>query len=188
MLYNWHPNIKWIVLLVLYYRKACIKCKVTFVLYNRQVCIKCMVWLLGYNKQTRIKSILWLVLYNRQARINCSVWLVLFIIYIQIYSRKGCERVDVGCVWEVIWRREQTATHWPNVLLTIAALLPHSAGLLNRGSWGPKTSVWSWFSLRQLISNWNCDSNYNSNWLKFSVAPGYLTSTCLLWAYSSAPN
>ena len=40
------------------------------------------------------------------------------------------------------------------------------------GHWGPKPSVWSWFSLRHLISNWNCNSN--SNWLKLSVAPGYI--------------
>ena len=51
------------------------------------------------------------------------------------------------------------------------------------GSWGPKLSVWSWFSLQHLISNWNCNSNSNSNglqltpasnWLKLSVAPGYI--------------
>ena len=36
------------------------------------------------------------------------------------------ERVDVSCVWEVSWRRGQTATYWPKVLLTIAALLSHS--------------------------------------------------------------
>ena len=32
---------------------------------------------------------------------------------------------------------EQTATYWPRVPLTIAALLPHPAGLLNRGPEGP---------------------------------------------------
>ena len=43
-----------------------------------------------------------------------------------LYSRKGCERVDVGYVWGMSWRREQTATYRPNVLITtIAALLPH---------------------------------------------------------------
>ena len=36
------------------------------------------------------------------------------------------ERVNVGCEWDVSWRRGQTVTYWPNVLLTIAALLPHS--------------------------------------------------------------
>ena len=89
-----------------------------------------------------------------------------------LYSQKGCERVDVGYWWEVSWRRRETATYWPQVPLTIAAFLPHSAGLLNRGSWEPKPSVWSWFSLRLLISNWN--SNSSSNCLKPSVAPGYI--------------
>ena len=87
-----------------------------------------------------------------------------------LYFQKGCERVDVGYVWEVSWRRRETATYWPQVPLTIAAPLPYSAGLLNIGSPGPKPSVWSWFSFRHLISNWNCSSN--SNWLKPSVAPG----------------
>ena len=32
---------------------------------------------------------------------------------------------------------EQTATYWPQVPLTIAALLPHSAGLLSRDPEGP---------------------------------------------------
>ena len=44
--------------------------------------------------------------------------------FIKIYlSHFILERVDVGCVWEVSWRRGQTATYWPKVLLTIAALL-----------------------------------------------------------------
>ena len=47
------------------------------------------------------------------------------------------ERVDVGCVWEVIWRQGQTATHWPKVLLTIAVLLPHLGwGCSTVGHWG----------------------------------------------------
>ena len=47
--------------------------------------------------------------------------------FIKIYlSHFILERVDVGCVWEVSWRRGQTATYWPKVPLTIAALLPHS--------------------------------------------------------------
>ena len=42
-----------------------------------------------------------------------------------LYSRKGCERVDVGHVWVVNLRQGQTAIYWPKVLLaTIAALLP----------------------------------------------------------------
>ena len=42
---------------------------------------------------------------------------------------------------------EQTATYWPQVPLIIAALLSHSAELLKRGSWEPKPSAGSWFSL-----------------------------------------
>ena len=40
---------------------------------------------------------------------------------LKLYSRKG----DVSCLWEVSWRRGQTATYWPKVLLTIAALFFH---------------------------------------------------------------
>ena len=71
------------------------------------------------------------------------------------------------------WRRGQTATYWPQVLLTIAALLWHSG-------WAAQLSVWSWFSLR-----WHPISN--SNWLP-SVSWLYfcLTSTYFLWAYASA--
>ena len=43
-------------------------------------------------------------------------------ISLTLYSRKG----DVSCVWEVSWRRGQTATYWPKVLLTITALLLNS--------------------------------------------------------------
>ena len=43
------------------------------------------------------------------------------------------ERVDVGCVWEVSWRRGQTATYWPKLLL------PHPAWSSSTvGYWGPK--------------------------------------------------
>ena len=49
------------------------------------------------------------------------------------------ERVDVGCVWEVSWRRGQTATYWPKVLLTIAAILSYLGwGCSTVGHWGPK--------------------------------------------------
>ena len=66
---------------------------------------------------------------------------------------------------EVSWRRRETTTYWPQVPLTIVALLPHSAGLLNRGHWGPNSSVWSWFLLcGHPISN--CNWNSNLNWLE----------------------
>ena len=37
---------------------------------------------------------------------------------------------------------EQTATYWPPVPLSLAALLSCSAGLLNWGSWGPIALCW----------------------------------------------
>ena len=96
-----------------------------------------------------------------------------------LYSWKGCKRVDVGYVWEVSWKRRQTATYWPKVPLTIA-LLPHSAGLLNCGSWGPKPSVWSWFSLRgHPISDCNYNSNSNCNWTGTPCLK--LTDSSRLW-------
>ena len=62
-----------------------------------------------------------------------------------LYSRKS----DVSCVWEGSWRRGQTATYWPKVLLTIAELFFASwLGCSTVGHGGPKPSVWSWYSLR----------------------------------------
>ena len=66
----------------------------------------------------------------------------------------------------------QTATYWPQVPLTIAALLSHSAGLLNRGSWGPKPSAGSWFSLPRTATRTVCGTGlYNC-----------LMYTCFPWA------
>ena len=76
---------------------------------------------------------------------------------------------------------EQTATYWPQVPLTIAALLSHSAGLLNRGSWGPKPSAGSSFSLPRAATR------TPTNWPQLtgtSCGTGLyhcLTSTCFLW-------
>ena len=91
--------------------------------------------------------------------------------FIKIYlSQFILERVDVGCVWEVSWRRGQTATYWPQVLLAIAALLSHLGwGCSTVGHWGPKPSIWSWFSLRwHPISNWLKPS---VSWLYFCLRP-----------------
>ena len=65
------------------------------------------------------------------------------------------ERVVVGCVWEVSWRRGQTATYWPKVLLTIAALISHLGWVAQ--PWvteGPKPSVCRWLSRWHLVPNW----------------------------------
>ena len=47
--------------------------------------------------------------------------------FIKLYlSHFILKRVDVSCVWEVSWRRRQTAKYWAKVLLaTIAVLHPH---------------------------------------------------------------
>ena len=113
--------------------------------------------------------------------------------------RNGCERVDVDYVWEVSWRQRETATYWPQVPLTIAAPLPHSAGLLSQGHWRPKSSVWSCFSLRGHPFS-NCDWDSNSNWHELSLELQLIQAVCgtwlyncltytgFPWAYASAPN
>ena len=69
---------------------------------------------------------------------------------------------------------EQTATYWSPVPLSLAAPLSHSAGLLNRGSWGPITLCWmlvlSTASHLQLTESGCGPGLYNC-----------LTSTCFLW-------
>ena len=94
-------------------------------------------------------------------------------------SRKGCKRVDVGYVWEVNWRRAQTATCWPKVPLTIAALLFHLGWAAQL--WfteGPKPSVCRWLSLRHLVPNslqLQMELELElTDWPKPSVAPGYI--------------
>ena len=105
-------------------------------------------------------------------------------------------------MWEVSWRRRETATYWPQVPLTIAGLLSHSAGLLNRGLEGPSPlsgagshspgilspiatgtltrTAWNWLSvcLELRLTQAVCGT-----WLY-----NCLTPTCFLWAYASAPN
>ena len=56
---------------------------------------------------------------------------------------------------EVSWRREQTASYWLQVLLTIAALLSHSDWASQ--PWvtnGPKPSIYRWLSNQHLVPNW----------------------------------
>ena len=76
---------------------------------------------------------------------------------------------------------EQTVTYWLQVPLTRAALLSHSAGLLNRGSWGPKFSAGSWFSLPRTATR------TQTNWLQLTRTVcgtglyNCLSSTCFPW-------
>ena len=71
-------------------------------------------------------------------------------------------------------------------ILTLGSSRDHSTisssswlGCSTVGRWGPNPSVWSWFSLRgHPISN--CDWNWTgTDWLKPSVAPGYIIVLCL---------
>ena len=93
--------------------------------------------------------------------------------FIRIYLSQHfiLERVDVGCVWEVSWRQGQTTTYWPQVLLTIAALLSYSGWAAQ--PWvteGRKPLV-----CKLILTLASCpptDSNWN--WSKPSVEPGYI--------------
>ena len=55
-------------------------------------------------------------------------------IYFSHFIRNGCESVTKGLCVRGELETEQTATYWPQVPLSLAALLSRSAGLLNRGS------------------------------------------------------
>ena len=81
------------------------------------------------------------------------------------------ERVGVGCVWEVSWKRGQTATYWPQVLLAITALLSHSG-------WAAQpwvTEVPSPLSGAGSLSAGNLSPTANrTDWPKPSLAPGYI--------------
>ena len=111
--------------------------------------------------------------------------------FIKIYLSQHfiLERVEVGYVWEVSWRWGQTATYWPKVLLTIAALLLYSgwAGqpwVTER----PNPSVCRWLSIWHLVPNWlqlqlelELTQAVCGTWLYNCLMP-----TCFLWAYASA--
>ena len=71
-------------------------------------------------------------------------------IYLSHFMWKGYERVMCER-WVGDWT--ETATYWPPVPLSLAALLSRSAVLLNRGSWRPP-SAGSWFSLPRTATNW----------------------------------
>ena len=109
--------------------------------------------------------------------------------------QKGCERVDVGYVWKVSWRRGQTATYWPKVLLaTIIALLPHlgwaaqpwviegpsplsGAGSYSAGILSPTATG------TELTASNSLTPAVCGTWL-YNCLP----SSCFLWAYASVLN
>ena len=72
---------------------------------------------------------------------------------------------------------EQTATYWPQVPLTIAALLSHSAGLLNLGPLKAKALGWE-----LVLTASNCNSNSNCNWLQLTqTVCGTVLYNCLIF-------
>ena len=113
-------------------------------------------------------------------------------LFIKIYlSLIILERIDVGCVWEVSWRQGQTATYWPKVLQTIAALLPHSGRAAQ--PWvteGPKPSGCRRFSRANLVPNLfqlqlelQLTQAVCGTWLY-----NCLTFTCFLWRTHLPPS
>ena len=107
--------------------------------------------------------------------------------FIKIYlSHFILERFDVGCVWEVSWRWGQTATYWPQVLLTIAALLSHLGwGCSTVGHWGPQALSLQADSHAGILS---------PNWLQLELTQAVcgtwlyncLTSTCFCCSSASS--
>ena len=103
-------------------------------------------------------------------------------IYLSNFIRNGCESVAKWLCVRGELETEQTATYWPPVLLSLAALLSCSAGQLNQGPEGPSPSAGSLYSILSSIdwlqTNWtSCRTGlYNS-----------LTSTCFLWASNLHP-
>ena len=98
--------------------------------------------------------------------------------FIKIYLSQHfiLERVDVGYEWEVSWRQGQTATYWPKVLLTIAALLSHSGCAaqpwVTEGRRPPVCKLILTLASCPQLNPTAIDSN--SKWPKPSVAPGYI--------------
>ena len=100
--------------------------------------------------------------------------------YLSHFIRNGCKRVTKGFCVRGELETEQTTTYWPPVPLSLAALLSRSAGLLNRGSWGPISLCWvlvlSTASYLQLI-----DSKLTEPVSRTGLY-NCLTSTCFLGA------
>ena len=93
--------------------------------------------------------------------------------FIKIYlSHFILERVYIGCVWEVSWRRGQTATYWPKFFWPSQHFFLILAGLLNCGSLRAQSPLSAAGSHAGILSP--TDSNCSWNWPKLSVAPGYI--------------
>ena len=97
------------------------------------------------------------------------------------------ERVAKGLCVRGELETEQTATYWPQVPLTIAALLSRSAGLLNRGSWGLEPSAGSWFPLPRTTTRTSTNLPQLTRTICGTGLYNHLTSTCFLWASQLHP-
>ena len=87
-------------------------------------------------------------------------------IYLSHFIRNGRERVTKGCEkWVGDWTK--TATYWPPVPLSLAALLSRSVRLLNRGPWGLSPLLGAGSHCLELQQT-------DSNSTELPVAPGYI--------------
>ena len=110
------------------------------------------------------------------------------LLYKKYTSRTLFERVDVGCVWEVSWRRGQTTTYWPKVLLTIAAFHSHSGWAAQL--WvteGPSPLSGAGSHSAGTLTPTGTRTRTDSNRL-WHLVNFFFILTCFMWAYISAPN
>ena len=123
-------------------------------------------------------------------------------IYLTLYSRKGSERVAKGLMLVMCERWVGNGERLPHIdskfFCIIAALLPHSAGLLNRVPEGPSPlfGVGSHYGILSPTATRNrtvtatrtelCLPRTPTNWLTQAVCSTWLynclTSTYFLWA------
>ena len=99
---------------------------------------------------------------------------------------KVAKGLQNSCYWLCVrgeLETELTATYWPQVPLTIAALLPHSAGLFNRGPEGPSPLSGAGFHCLKLQLELQLTQTVCGTWLY-----NCLMSTCFLWVYVFALN
>ena len=100
-------------------------------------------------------------------------------IYLSHFIRNGCERVAKKLCVRGELETEQTATYWPPVPLSLAALLSRSAGQLNQGPWGPIALCWELvLSTESYLQLW-----LQLNWTSCHTGLHHcLTPTCFPWA------
>ena len=114
--------------------------------------------------------------------------------FIKIYlSYFILERVDVGCEWEVSWRRGHTAILTQSSSFHSSTSFAFWLGCSTVGHWGPKARylplALNSASSFQLLptTNWKWNSNWETQAVCSTWLYNCLTYTCFLWAYASAP-